>query len=185
VHAGALDEISRFGRVRALVATNAFHHMGLPQWKARFPDDAVFAPAQSIARVERKTGIKGIRPVSEAADLAGAEVELTDLPHYRTGEALIRVRTGRGLVWYVTDVVFNLRELPVQALPRLAFRLSRSGPGLRFNNIAALFMMKNKRALKRWLASEVDRAPPRWLIPAHGDILDLGPRAERLRPLFE
>jgi hypothetical protein len=33
-----LDAVAAFGSVRALVASNAFHHMGLPAWKARFPD---------------------------------------------------------------------------------------------------------------------------------------------------
>ena len=51
-------------------------------------------------------------------------------------------------------------------------RATGSAPGLRFNNIAPLFMVRNKTAHRRWLAEEAAKEPPRWLIPAHGDIVD-------------
>src|SRR4051794_17338002 len=60
-------EIEKHGPIRGLVAPNAFHHMGLSAWKERAPDAPVFAPAQSIARIEKKTQLKGIRPLAEAA----------------------------------------------------------------------------------------------------------------------
>jgi hypothetical protein len=64
------------------------------------------------------------------------------------------------------------------------FKLTGSGPGLKFNNIAPLFMVKDKTALKRWLAAELEKAPPGWLLPAHGDPVDLGSDFERARRLF-
>ena len=50
VAADVFEALSRHGPVRALVASNAFHHLGLPEWKARFPEAVVFAPAQSGLR---------------------------------------------------------------------------------------------------------------------------------------
>src|SRR6185503_4095283 len=67
VAAGVFEDLSRYGPVRALVASNAFHFMGIPEWKKRFPDATLFAPAQSIARVERQTKLHGIRPLAEAS----------------------------------------------------------------------------------------------------------------------
>ena len=49
----------RYGAVRALIASNAFHHLGVPEWKSRFPDAAIFAPAQAIARVEKQSKLRG------------------------------------------------------------------------------------------------------------------------------
>ena len=184
VTAGVFEDLSQYGSVRALVASNAFHYMGLPEWKSRFPDAAIYAPAQSIARVERQTKLDGIRSLAEAKPITGPRLELVDMPHYKTGEALVRIRTERGLVWYVTDVIMNLRELPTHPIVRLMFRLSGSAPGLKFNNIAPLFMVKDKPALKRWFAVEFERAPPRWLIPTHGDIVELGSNPEAARRLF-
>ena len=170
---GVFDDLVQYGPVRALVASNAFHYLGIKEWKQRFPDAALFAPAQSIARVERQTSLSGIRPVAEAAAITGPAVEFIDMPHYKTGEVLVRIATERGVAWYVTDVIMNLPVLPRNPVFRLMFRLSGSGPGPRFNNIAPLFMVRDKAALRRWLCEEFRKTPPSYLIATHGDIVDL------------
>lgn len=178
------DELAPLGPVRALVASNAFHHMGLRPWKARYPDAEVFAPRQAIRRVEKHSGLAGVKPLAAAAAIAGPRIELIDMPHYRTGEVLVRIDTGRGIAWYVTDVIMNLPALPTHPLVRFMFRASGSAPGLRFNNIAPLFMVKDRKALRAWLAAEFRRAPPRWLIAAHGDVADFATRPEAAQALF-
>lgn len=182
---GVFEDLARYGRVRALVASNAFHYLGLAEWKARFPQAPLFAPAQSIARIAHRAKLGDIRPLAEAAPIAGARVELIDMPHYRTGEVLVRAASARGLVWYVTDIVMNLRVLPPNPLVGLLFRLSGSGPGLRLNRLGSLVMVRDRAALKRWLAAEFDKSPPRWLIPAHGDIVDCEADGQALRRLFD
>lgn len=179
-----LDDLAARGPVRALVASNAFHYLGIPEWKMRFPEAEIFAPAQSIARVRRKTDLPGIRPLAEAGAIAGPALELVDMPHYKTGEVLVRATTGRGRVWYVTDIVFNMPELPSNIVAKAIFGLSRSAPGLRVNNIGPLFMVRDKRALKQWLAAELERDAPQWLIPAHGDIAKIDSPAATARRLF-
>jgi hypothetical protein len=178
---GAMEQLRGYGPIRALVAPNAFHHLGLVDWHTRFPEATVFAPQQSIERVKRHTKIDDIRPLSEAASISGPRAELVDMPHYRTGELLLRIRTEAGIVWYVTDVITNLSELPRNPLFKLLYRVSGSAPGLKFNNFAALAMVRRKKALKRWLAEQIDAAPPRWLIPAHGEIAAIGDQPETLR----
>jgi len=182
--AEAFADVARFGEVRALVASNAFHHLGLREWKARFPSAEIFAPAQSLARVAKQSKLSGIRPLAEAAAIAGPDLVLTDMPHYKTGEVLVRIRSGRGLVWYVTDVIMNLPVLPPNRLVKTMFRLSRSGPGLRFNNIAPLFMVRDKAALRAWLAQEFAKDRPAWLIAAHGDVVDFTTERDAARGLF-
>ena len=162
VSPGVFDDLAQYGPVRALVASNAFHHMGLPEWKARFPDAAIFAPAQSIKRVKKQSKVSDIRPLADIAPIAGSRVELTDMPHYKTGEVLVRITTDSGLVWYVTDVIMNLRELPRQPL----------------------FMVRNKRALRRWLANEFRSTSPGWLIATHGDVVDFTANPDASRALF-
>jgi hypothetical protein len=176
-------ELEQHGKVRAILAPNAFHSMGLPGWKARYPDAPIFAPAQSIARLEKGTKLRGIRPVAEGAKLFGDRVEIVDMPHYRTGEVLVRWRIGHdgghphtpghdGWAWYVTDVMMNLPEVP-KGLFGLVFGWTRSCPGLRRNAIAGLMMIKDKRALYRWMNEQAEKAPPRRLIPCHGAARDL------------
>jgi len=180
----AFDAIAERGPVAALIATNAFHTLGLAAWKARFPAAAVFAPAQSVLRVTKVSGVTGIRPLAEAASIAGDRVELVDLPYFRTGEALIKVHAANGLIWYVTDIILNVPRLRPHSLFALPFRLTGSAPGLRLNRIAPLFMVRDKVAERRWLAAEAERDKPRWLVPAHGDVVDLGATPARLTELF-
>jgi len=182
--AGVFEDLGRFGPVRALVAPNAFHNMGIAEWKRRFVNAGIFAPAQSIARVERQSGLRGVDPVAKAQMICGPRLALVDMPHYKTGEILVRIETARGLYWYVTDVILNMLELPSHPVARLLFKLTASAPGLRWNNIAPLFMVKNKAALRRWLAAEAEKSPPRWLIPAHGNIVDVQTNQEAVRQLF-
>lgn len=173
-------ELEHRGPVRALVAPNAFHHLGLAPWKARHQDAPIFAPAQSIARLESKSGLRGIRPVTEAANLLGSKVEILDMPHYRTGEILVRWRVEGGFAWYVTDVIMNFPRLPPGPFG-VVFKLTRSGPGLRRNAIAGLFMVKDKRALYRWLAEQADRTPPKLVLVSHGEHAHLGDPGGEMR----
>jgi hypothetical protein len=179
----AFEDLERYGPVRGLAASNAFHHMGIPEWKRRFPGATVYAPAQSIARVARKTRLSGIRPVSDANALTDGRVELTDMPYYRTGETLVRIKSSQGLAWYLTDIVVNVNDPPANPLFRLVFNVFY-GPGLHYNRIAPLFMVRDKAALKRWLAEEYRKDDPRWLIVAHGDTVDLAARPEAGLNLF-
>ena len=178
------DDLARYGTVRALVASNAFHHLGLPAWKARFPNAAVFAPAQAVARVEKRTGLSGIRTLADAGSVTGPNLELVDMPHYKTGEVLVRIKTDRGDVWYVTDIIMNFPVLPKHPIAKVVFGLTGSGPGLKFNNVSPLFMVKDKQALRKWFADEFRKVPPRWLIPAHGSIVDFAADSSAHRSLF-
>ena len=180
----AFEALASRAPVRALVATNAFHTLGLAPWKARFPAAAVFAPPQSLQRVTKVSGIGGIRPLSEAATLTGERVALIELPYFRTGEALIKIRTAEGLLWYVTDILLNLPQLPSHPLFAVLFKLTGNAPGLRINRIAPLFMVRNRPALWQWLAAEARRDRPRLLVPAHGDAVDLAATPTRLEELF-
>jgi hypothetical protein len=170
--------IEKRGKVRALVASNAFHNMGVGAWKERFPDAKLFAPAQAIARVEKKGKVTGVHPLSEIGALAGPELELIDMPHYKTGEVLVRVKHGKHVVWYVTDVIMNLPKVPQGFFGTLS-KWTKSAPGLRPNGISAMFMMKDKKSLYRWLRAEIEKAPPTTLLVCHGEHVMSG-AAERL-----
>ena len=107
------------------------------------------------------------------------------MPHYRTGEALTRIRTTRGLAWYVVDIILNVRDMPKNPLLYLLFRMTASAPGLRWNKVGPTLMVKDRAALKRWMRDEFERAPPRWLIPTHGSICDFEAEAHAARKLFD
>jgi hypothetical protein len=175
----AFAELEGLGKIAALVASNAYHHLGIAPWKARFPEAAVFAPAQSIARVAKQSKLPGIRPLAEAVALCGAEVELIDMPHYKTGELLVRFRSGAELVWYTTDVLMNFPKLPKFPIGTV-FKWTGSAPGLRLNGFNPFFMMHDKHAVWRWLKAEAERLPPTLVIPCHGDRVKMDPPGREL-----
>ena len=94
------------------------------------------------------------------------------------------MRAAEGLLWYVTDIILNLPRLPSHPLFAALFKLTDSAPGLRINRIAPLFMVRDRPALWQWLAAEARRDTPRWLVPAHGDSIDLAAGPTRLENLF-
>jgi hypothetical protein len=96
----------------------------------------------------------------------------------------VRIASQRRPAWYVTDIVMNLPALPSNPVFKLMFKLSGSGPGLRLNNIAPLFMVLDKPALRRWLAAGFAKAPPSWLIPSHGDVMQCAVNQDAVRKLF-
>lgn len=166
----AFTELEQHGPVEALVAPNAFHTMGIAPWKARYPSVPVFAPAQSIARVSKRSKDSGIRPVSELASKLGDKVEIIDMPYYKTGEALVRWKIDGGHAWFTTDVLMNLPEVP-KGLFGMVFGWTKSAPGFRRNAIAGQFMVKEKKALYAWLIEQAEKAPPKVVVPCHGPVL--------------
>lgn len=169
-----LDELKERGELRAIVAPNAFHHLGLPSWRARFPSVPIFAPAQSIARITSKSKVTGIKPVSELASLLDDRVEILDMPHYKTGEVLVRWKTESGYAWFVTDVVMNMPEEDMKFPFKQLFKWTRSAPGLRRNAISASFMVKDKRSLYAWLNEQAAQKPPSLIVTCHGKPVTLG-----------
>lgn len=184
VEAGVFDDLLRFGPVCALVAPNGFHHFGLQPWHQRFPEAGIYAPPSAIERLQRKTGLRDIQPLASLAPRTGPRLDVIDMPHYKSGEALVRIRSERGLVWFVTDVLLNMPKLPDHPVAKLIFRLMGNAPGLKFNNLARLVMIQDTKALKRWLVEQIDAQPPNWLIPSHGDTLALGSDPAVLRNLL-
>lgn len=174
----AFTELEKHGPVKALVAPNAFHTMGLASWKARYPDAPLFAPAQSIPRVQKKAKTNDVRPVAEMAKMLGDRVEIIDMPHYKTGEILVRWPIEGGFAWYVTDVMMNFPTVP-KGPYGVVSRWTKSAPGLRRNAIAGMFMIKDKRALYGWLIEQAGQKPPKLIITCHGDNAKLSdPHAE-------
>lgn len=178
----ALEAIASRGKVRALIASNAYHHMGLGEWKKRFPEAQIFAPAQSVGRVSKQSQLSGIRSLAEMGPLGAERVQFIDLPHFKTGEVFVTMKTGLGETWYVTDILFNMPKLPPNPIAKALFSWTNSAPGLKYNNLASFIMVKDKKAMKSWLAKQVESAPPARVLFAHGATLENG--AAELAAIF-
>lgn len=169
------DALTSQAPIAAIVAPNAFHNMGIHAWHERFPEAKLFAPAQSIARVEKKGKVTNVAPVADAKDLCGDAIELVDIPHYKTGEVLVKVKAPSGPIWHVTDLIFNFPTLPPGLFVKILFTwFTDSAPGFKLSGLAAFLQMKDKKGVYRWLKEEAQKAPPVRVVPSHGvdEVLD-------------
>ena len=177
----AYDDLAPYGDVVALVAPNAYHNMGLGPWSERFPKAARFAGAGALARLEKKAAVKGFQPLEALAPMLPAGVTIVCPPGAKFGELMVRVRCGRGDVWFLNDLVGNA-DLPEKGLFRFLFKVTRSGPGFKVNRLFWMIGVKGSNAaLRDWLLSLVDTHPPAVLLLGHGDFLQGGDLPERLR----
>jgi hypothetical protein len=104
----AYAELAPFGEVGALVANNGFHYLGQAAWRARFPTARSFAPAQAVARIDKKSKVKlSFEPMAALAE-SPAPTSACATPETKRGEAWCWARTERGHAWYASDVLANM-----------------------------------------------------------------------------
>jgi hypothetical protein len=165
----ALDELSEFGVVKALVANNAYHWLGQPLWKKHFPDARCFAPADAIKRLTRKGGGLVFERLEALAPLAGSRASVTSPPGLKMGgSAFVSVRAESGTYFHAADLLFNVPSLPPQRFLRLFMSMTDSAPGYKLFRPAVWLQVKDKNTLRGWFDEEFKRAPPTTVVPAHG-----------------
>jgi hypothetical protein len=99
----------------------------------------------------------------------GDELIIREAPHTRSGEIWAYVKCAAGYVWFVSDILVNIEQLPAALVPRLIFKWSGSGPGYRVFHAALAMIVKDKKAVLRALLADAEAHPPAIVIPAHGE----------------
>lgn len=176
------DALSELGEVRALVANNSFHHMGQGPWRERFPKAESYCPPHAIELLTKKT--KGI-PFRSLADLAlPGHVHWEDPPGFKTGEALLNVKTAKGYIWYSGDLLTNIPRLPGGPVGWM-MKWVDAAPGFRLFRPAVWLVVKDKKAVREWALSHFAKEPPAIVVTAHGPPVDTADVAEQARAQIE
>ncbi len=179
----AFKELEGFGGVGAIVATNGFHHLGLPSWQAAFPAATVHAPRTAVTRLLKKQ--KAVKQYAPLEDVRLAAGRLLDVPGQKIGETWLEVPTAVGPTWYVSDSCFSMEKEPSHWFPRLLFRWTDSAPGFKINGLGKKLFVTDKAAYKRWFLQQLDAESPSRILTAHGAIVE-GPNvAAQLRGMAE
>ncbi len=165
-------DLQEFGEVGALVANNGFHHLGLAEWKARFPDVRVFAAPETAARVKKKNpGAPAFEPMNSLQPLLSTDVAVIESPNTKCGETWAWVKTPSGYAWYTSDILVNLDSLPKNLLLRLMFKLTGTKTGFGVFHTALKFTANDKNQLLSALRNDMKTHPPSTIVPAHGAVL--------------
>jgi hypothetical protein len=174
----AYDALAELGPVRALVANNAYHHLGQKEWRARFPDAESFCPPRAITALEKKVAGVKFRSIAELA--LPSHVGWQEAPGFKTGETILHVGCKRGPVWYAGDLLANLQRTPPPPMGWL-FSMTGSAPGFRLFKLAVWLLVNDGKAVREWMLARIDAAPPAIVVPAHGPIVDCADVAEQAR----
>lgn len=159
------------GEVTALIATNGFHHMGLPEWQARFPKATVHAAPKAAKRIHKKQKGLSIRGLEELAERFGDRAQVATTPgKARIPDTHAFVSTEDGVVWYGADTINNTPKLPKGVFGFL-FKVTGSGPGLTVNHLVLKIFGIDKKALRPWLLERLEGGPIQGFVPGHGDLL--------------
>lgn len=167
----AVADLSQFGEVAALVANNGYHHLGIAEWRQRFPKARCFAPPEAAARIRNKNPAAGmLEPLDELASLTGFDVGFRVVPNTKVGESWFWAKTAAGYAWYTSDVFTNMAQLPPFPFS-LLFKWTNSAPGFRLFGLALKFIVKDKAQTLRLLRDDIAAHPPTTIVPAHGDLI--------------
>ena len=162
-----LEALSRHGTVRALIAPNAYHTLGLSVWSQRFPEAGVYAGEAALTRIRKRIPRLDIEPVS--ALHTGEDAALLELPQMRNGETLLRTTVNGREAWYGGDVFLNVNVDALSGALGLFFRVAGMGPGFVVNPLNRLAMMRDRGAVKAWAVEALGDVGV--VIPGHGAVL--------------
>jgi hypothetical protein len=164
----AYDHIQHRGRVAALIAPNAFHHLGQSEWRARCPDAVSYAPAGALERLARKSPNITYRSVEDSLDALAPASPLL-LHGMKRPDLLLRIATPAGALWWVGDQFSNTSKHDLKFLLRIVSRLVAHGPGFGLNPKPELVFVSDRKAWLASLQTAVNADPPSILVCAHGD----------------
>jgi hypothetical protein len=169
---GAFADLEAFGTVESVVANNGFHHLGQAEWKRRYPSASFYASPAAAKRIKKKNPEAGdFAPLSQLVRKLTGDVGVVVAPADKCGETWAYAKTAKGYVWYASDTLVNMAELP-KALPfKLVMKLTKSAPGYRVFGLALKFVTSDKEGLLRAMQEALRARPVVIMVPAHGGIL--------------
>ncbi len=160
-----LDELGTHGPITALIANNAFHHLGQTTWRAHFPAAQSYGPPGGLAALKKKHPDIPWRDVAELTLNPGCSI--ADPPGFRTGEVFASISTDAGTVWYTGDLLSNIHRTPGPPVQWL-FTWTGSAPGFKLFKPCVWFFVKDRPALRAWYEARLASDPPSIIVPAHG-----------------
>lgn len=183
------EEIAAFqalGPMRAVVENNGAHHLGLGPARRSFPSAITYATRDAAARIRKKGKDYGeLESLDSLRPLLGERISFTEVAGTKVGDAVMYVHTDRGTIFYASDCIANIQELPRHPIFRLVFKWSDSAPGLKVFRIFFRFFVKDRVAARSSLIGDLRTKSPTILVPAHGAVLERPDLAPTLIGMLE
>jgi hypothetical protein len=157
--------VEALGPVRYFVAPNAYHHVFLARWQARFPQALCYGPGllrkkRQDLQLDHLLEESGTEPWGPAVELRPIE----GMP--KIHEFALFHRPSRSLV--VTDLIFNVRD--AQGMLAWVMRIMGTHGRAASSRLLRLFI-KDRAAYTRSVQHLLD-LPAERVIMAHGEVLE-------------
>ncbi len=146
------ESLLALGDVAVLFAPNHYHNMAIREYAAAFPAARLVAPAATIPRLEKVTGLSFADADALGSDLPRG-VTLLQPDGLKTGEAWLRVRDRKTTAWIVVDAFCG---------PQSGGR----GPGLL--KTFPKYGLGDRDSYVAWVQRQIRRDKPTSLLPCHG-----------------
>lgn len=165
--------LDRLGTVKALVAPGSYHHMGLPEWSARYPEAGLFGPTSAIAHVAgQHRALKALQPLDVLQRLLSDEFVLEEVNGCKHPDLFLALTRGGAVTWFTNELISNNATYPKSFVFRTLFRLNGDHPGLNVSRVASMLIRANRRSVRTYLEGKLASVPPTRLVPCHGEVLD-------------
>jgi hypothetical protein len=179
----ALDEpqmarLDSLGRMAWLAVPADDHRLDAKPWLQRYPTMHVAAPAGA-----REKALEGVPVEATSPDFGDTNVRWGGVPGTREHEAALVVRSAKGTMIVVNDLITNLRH--EHGFTGWMLRLTGfAGDEPHIPGVRRLAMVKDSKALAEQLFQWSEIADLRCALVSHGEPIVDAPRAE-LRRLSE
>lgn len=172
------------GKASYLLIPNQFHHLGLKEWQAEFPNAQVLSSESLIPKFSKKYDLK-INPWTSLEKELLNSIEICEPMGFKTGELMIKDQQGNKMTWYICDIFFNMKELPKSLFFRILFKLMNAAPDLKISRLMTGLGMSNKKAVTDYLLNSLDEDKPELIVPQHGESLQGQSGRDALRELIK
>jgi hypothetical protein len=166
----AMKEVEAWGTPRDLIVPNGFHRLDAPNFKKRYPDAKVYAPAGSRSKVEEVISVDGTYEDFNGDD----RVRLATLDGIGKSEGVVTVTDGNEVTLVFNDAVFNGPH--VNGFKGFVLNhITNSTGGPKVSRIFRWFLMKNRAEFKANLERLAETADLKRIIVSHRDTITVDP----------
>ena len=175
-------ELDALGCIKALVSPGAFHHLGMPAWKKRYPDAPLYGPHSSIAHIAKQhPELEPVQSFDALRSLLSDEFELGEVDGCKHPDIFLALTRDGTTTWFTNEVLTNAADYPRNPVFRFVFWITGNGPGLLANTLTAWLIGANKPVVRAFYEAKTESIPPQRLVPCHGEVVEDHELGARIR----
>jgi hypothetical protein len=168
----ALASLDALGRVSYLLAPNHYHHLGLTEYAAAFPQASLCAADGAIPRLQKLAGLE-FTDLSALSARLPKTMTILEPAGLKTGEVWVRCQQGATVAWLVVDAI---------AGPKVTTRAQRFERPEYLTTFPS-YGVRDRDVYRAWFTGRLAADQPTLVVPCHGGVLaaaDLPARLSRM-----